>query len=149
MRVGLARGRAQAVARFTETFTIFTTTNVLDEATGLYTPAEDVLYTGVEGRVKYPSTTVMERAQGGQVPAVQDVQIHVRVGLVLPLVPAEDLVPDTDLLPSEVTLLPVNVLWRCESSVSDPTLEGRVYRTKGEPQSGNVTAHRYPVERVN
>lgn len=125
----LGLGRRQAVARFTEVFTAYTVDRVLDPATGLYTLTEDVLYEDVPGRVKFPSLTVMEREQGAQVPAVQDVQVHVAVGAT----------PDVG----------VNVLWRVVSSVADAGLVGRVFRTKGVPQSGAVTAHRYPVESVS
>lgn len=120
--------RAQAESRFTETLRAYTTTQVFDEETGLYTPAEVVLYSSVPGRVKYPQTAVSEKDQGAQIPAVQDVQIHVRVGAT----------------PNVV----VNVMWRVTASSADASLVGRVFRTKGEAPAGQVTAARYPVERV-
>ena len=125
----LGMGRRQAEARFTETFTAYKVSNVLNESTGEYVPTEVPLYSGVLGRMKYPTLTVSEREQGAQVPAVQDVEIHVAVGAT----------------PNVV----VNVLWRITASTVDAALVGRVFRTKGEPQSGAVTAHRYPVERVS
>jgi hypothetical protein len=121
-------GRRQAEARFTETFTAYAVDRVLNESTGLFEDTEDVLYASVAGRVKYPTLTVSEREQGAQVPAVQDVEVHVAVGAT----------PN----------VAVNVLWRCTASTSDSALVGREFRTKGEPQSGQVTAWRYPVERV-
>lgn len=124
----LGVGRAQAEARFTETLTAYTVATVLDESTGVETPTETVLYGGVAGRVKYPVATVSEKAQGSQVPAVQSLEVHVAVGAT----------PDVF----------VNVLWRVTASTVDPALVGRTYRTKGEADSGQVTAHRYPVERV-
>jgi hypothetical protein len=123
----LSMGRAQAEARFTETFTVYTVESVLG-ADGLYTDTEVTVYASVAGRVKYPTLTVSEREQGAQVPAVQDVHIHVVAGAT----------PDVG----------VNVLWRVTASTADSGLVGRVFRTKGEPQSGQVTAHRYPVERA-
>lgn len=120
--------RMQAESRFTETLDVFTIDDVLDESTGLITPAEVIAYAGVPGRVRYPTLTVSERAQGSQVPAIQDVTIHVAVGAT----------PD----------VAVNHLWRVTASTSDSALEGRVFRTKGESQAGQVTASRYPVERV-
>lgn len=121
--------RAQAESRFTETLDVFTIEDVLDEATGLYTPTEVVAYSGVSGRVRYPTLTVSERAQGSQVPAIQDVTIHVSVG--------------------STPNVAVNHLWRVTASTSDASLGGRVFRTKGESQAGQVTASRYPVERVS
>lgn len=121
--------RAQAESRFTEVFTAFTIENVLNESTGLYEPTEVVAYAGVAGRVRYPSLTVAERAQGSQVPAIQDVTIHVAVGAT----------PN----------VAVNHMWRVTGSTSDASLVGRVFRTKGESQAGQVTASRYPVERVS
>jgi hypothetical protein len=121
-------GRRQAEARFTETFTAYTVEKVLNESTGLYVDTEEAMYASVAGRMKYPTLTVSEREQGAQVPAVQDVEIHVAVGAT----------PDVT----------VNVRWRCTASTSDSALVGREFRTKGEPQSGQVTAWRYPVERV-
>lgn len=121
--------RSQAKSRFTETFTAYTVTTELDETTGLEEPTETPLYSGVAGRVAFPTLTVSERPQGGQVPAVQDIHVHVEVGAT-----------------PNVT---VNVLWRVTASTADASLVGRVFRTKGLPQSGQVTAHRYPVEAVS
>jgi len=121
--------RAQAATRFSETFTVYTGADALDEETGLYAPSEAVLYANVRGRVKYPTATVSERAQGAQVSAIQDVQIHVGVGAT----------PDVT----------VDSYWRGTASSMDASLVGRVYRTKGYAQSGTVTAHRYPVEQVS
>lgn len=125
----LARGRAQAEARFTETFKVYTIESVRDEETGLDTDTEVTVYAAVPGRWKSPTLTVREREQGAQVPAVQDLHIHVAVGAT-----------------PNVT---VNTLWRCTASTADSSLVGRVARTKGLPQGGQVTAHRYPVEEVN
>lgn len=125
----LGMGRAQAEARFTETFMVFTVETVLDEATGLETPTEMTVYASVRGRWKSPTLTVSERAQGAQVPAVQDTQIHVAVGA--------------------TPLVGVSTMWRVTASDADPSLVGREARTKGLPQAGQVTAHRYPVEEVN
>lgn len=117
--------RGQAESRFTETLTAFTV--ALDDDTG--TETETVLYSGVAGRLKFPTLTVREREQGAQTPAVQDVQVHVSVGA--------------------TPLVVVNTFWRVTASTVDPALVGRVFRTKGSPQQGQVTAHRYPVEEVS
>ncbi|MNY71771.1 hypothetical protein D3C86_2101930 [compost metagenome] len=86
------------------------------------------MHANVDGEVKYPTLTVSEREQGAQVPAAQDVMIKVGVGTT----------PD----------VMVNHLWRVKTSTVDPGLIGRVFRTKGEAQSGKVTGWRYPVERA-
>lgn len=119
--------RRQAESRFTETFEVFTTSDDLGDD-GLSETVEDVVYEAVPGRMKYPSQTVFERQQGAQVVAVQDLYIHVAVGA--------------------TPLVGVDTYWRCVGSTVDVSLIGRVYRTKGEAASGQVTAHRYPVERV-
>ena len=123
----LGMGRAQAVARFTETFKVFTESRVLNESTGLFVTTETAIAASVAGRVKFPTLTVAERDQGAQSPAVQDVAVHVAVGAVS---------------------APVGSFWRVLTSTADPSLVGRVFRTKGAPQAGTVTAHRYPVESV-
>lgn len=124
----LAMARGQAVARFTETLTAFYKTQILDPETGLYGDTEVVLYTGVPGRVKFPSLTVFTPEVGAQVPAIQDVHIHVAVGAC----------PD----------VVVGHLWRVTASTADSSLVGREFRTKGLPQAGQVSASRFPVEGV-
>lgn len=125
----LAAARADAVSRFTETFTAFTTELVLDPNTGAHTDVETPIYTGVAGSIKFPTMTVSEPEQAGQVPAVQDVEVHVAVGAT----------------PNAA----VGVSWRITGSTVDTSLIGRVFRTKGLPQAGFVSAHRYPVEVVS
>lgn len=125
----LGMGRAQASQRFTETFKVFRVTQVLNETTGLYVDTEVVVYASVAGQLKFPSLTVREREQGAQVPAVQDILIKVAVG--------------------STPLVQIDHLWRCTASTVDVSLVGRVVRTKGLPQAGQVTSHRYPVEAVS
>jgi hypothetical protein len=72
---------------------------------------------------------VSERSQGDQVPAVQVEHVHVAV----------DATPNVT----------VGDMWRCTASTVDASLVGREVRTKGLPQAGQVTAHRYPVEAVS
>ena len=120
--------RAEAESRFTETFKVFTESRVLNESTGLFVTTETAIAASVAGRVKFPSLTVAERDQGAQVPAVQDVAVHVAVGAVS---------------------APVGSFWRVLSSTADPSLVGRVFRTKGAPQAGQVTSHRFPVTAVS
>lgn len=125
----LGMGRAQAASRFTETFKVFRITRTLSETTGVYTDTETSVYASVVGQFKFPTLTVAERDQGAQSPAVQDVVIKVAVGST----------------PNVV----VGDLWRCTASTVDSSLVGRVVRTKGLAQAGQVTSHRYPVEAVS
>lgn len=125
----LGMGRAQAASRFTETFKVFTITRALNETTGVYADTETTVYASVIGQFKFPSLSVSERAQGAQVPAVQDVVIKVAVGST----------------PNVI----VGHFWRCTASTVDASLVGRVVRTKGLAQAGQVTSHRYPVEAVS
>ena len=126
----LYRGRVVAKSRFSETFDVFYTTKSTepDPTTGLYAETEVVVHAGVAGRVKFPSMTVAERSQGAQVPAVQDVHIHVGVGAT----------------PNVVK----NHVWRVTASTSDDSLVLREFRTMSLPQAGQVSVHRYPVEQV-
>jgi hypothetical protein len=121
--------RSQAESRFTETFKAYTVTRTGPDADGLYTDTEVTVYAAVAGRWKSPTLTVSEHEQGAQVPAVQDTQIHVAVG--------------------STPLVSVNTMWRVTASTVDASLVGREARTKGLPQAGQVTAHRYPVEEAN
>lgn len=124
----LGLGRSMTAQRFTETFKVFRVTSVLNEDTGLYVDTEVAVHGSVAGQFKFPTLTVREREQGAQVPAVQDVTIKVAVGAT----------PDVE----------VGHLWRCTASTIDDSLVGRVVRTKGLPQAGQVTSWRYPVEQV-
>jgi len=126
----LGAGRAHAATRATETLTVFYTTKSAepDPVTGLYTDTEVPVHVGVLGRVKFPSMTVAERAQGAQVPAIQDVHIHVAVG--------------------STPSVEKNHVWRVTASVVDDSLVGREFRTTGAQQAGQVSAWRYPTEEV-
>jgi predicted amidohydrolase YtcJ len=121
--------RSQAAGRFTETFKVYTVTKSEPDADGVVVETEVTVYPAVTGRWKSATMNVSEREQGSQVPAVQDTHIHVAVGA--------------------TPLVGVNTLWRVTASTADPSLVGREARTKGLPQAGQVTAHRYPVEEAN
>lgn len=124
----LTMGRKQAVSRFTETFTFYTSATTQD-ANLDDVVTETVVHAAVVGRVKYPTATVSESTAVGQRFAEQDVQVHVAVGSA-PLVRADH-------------------FCRVTASSVDPGLVGRVFRVKGSPQAGQVTAHRFPVEEVS
>lgn len=124
----LGMGRQYAASRFTETFDVYTETKDTDD-TGATVTTRTFAYEGLAGQVKFPTLTVSEREQGAQVPAVQDIVVKVAVGA--------------------ATNVKVNHLWKVTASTVDPSLVGRVFRTKGLPQAGQVTAHRFPVESVS
>lgn len=123
--------RMQAESRFSETFKVFYIEKSAepDAETGLYTETEVAVYESMAGRIKFPSLTVAEREQGSQVPAIQDVQIHVAVG--------------------SAVNVEVDHVWRCTASSSDASLVGCEFRTKGLPAAGQVSASRFPVESVS
>ena len=126
----LAMGRVQAVARFTETFTFFSesyTPPPEGEIDPVLVPTN--LYVGVLGRVKFPSLTVSERDQAGQLLAVQSSEVHVGVGA------TPNVLPDH--------------FCRVTASTVDSSLVGRKFRIAGFPASGQTTAHRYPVSEAS
>lgn len=125
----LAQGRRRQETAFTETLTAYIATSTLNDEDGTTTPVETVVHADVRGRVKFPSMNVNEPEQGDRTAAVQDVHVHVAVGAT----------PD----------VAVGVLWRVTASTADAGLIGAVWRTKGLPQRGQVTAWRYPVEEVS
>lgn len=127
MSYALDAGRRMAVSMMTETVTVGTESKATNPATGdpVRTVASPV-YSGV-AQVKFPSLVVSERdVQGQQVAATSPVlKLPVAVGSVL-----------------------TGHVVRVTASSSDPTLVGRWFRVKALPQSGQVTAHRYPLEEV-
>lgn len=125
----LRAGRAQAESRFTETLTFYTSTVTQNPDTLIDTVTETAIHAAIPGRIKYPTSTVSESSAVGQVFAAQDVQAHVAVG--------------------SATNVRADHFCRVTASTVDPGLVGRVYRVKGSAQSGQVTAHRFPVEEVS
>ena len=122
----LGMGRAQAESRFTETVTFYRVTGTHQDETTL----EDVetrltLHADIAARMKLSTLTVSERSIPGQQVAVQAPQVHVAVGAT-PDVRKDD-------------------YCECTASTVDPSLVGRRVRVTGWPQSGQVTAHRWPV----
>lgn len=124
----LRMGRGMAEARMTETVTI-----------GRFNPGTDPVtldpiwvlvearYSG-KARVKYPSSSVMDRSEPSQVVAVQDLLLSIPTGS--PLAYEGDEV-------------------RVDASVVDPALVGRMYGIKGAPQAGQTTSHRYPLKELS
>lgn len=130
--IDLIMARREAAGELTETFKVYYETKVLVEEgsnAGNYVDTEVTVYAAMRGRMKFPSLSVQEREQGAQMPAVQDIIIKVAVG--------------------STPLVKVGHIWRCTASTVDSSLVGREVRTKGLPQAGTVSNHRYPVEAVS
>lgn len=123
----LAMGRAMAEARFTETLTFYVSNGIItDPDTLVDIESKTTLYANVSGRIKYPTTTVSDSSPAGQSIASQSVVVSVAVGAT-PLVRTDHFCLVT-------------------ASSVDPDMVGRKFLIGGMPQSGQVTAHRYPVK---
>lgn len=129
MRVGgimkLGQRLTNAV-RMTETVEVGAWAERTDTATG--NPVRErtrETYTGA-AELKFPTLVVTEKSVQGQQAATVDIVMKVPVGAA-PLVRKGDLVKVT-------------------ASTVDGALVGRWFRVKALPQSGKVTAHRYPLE---
>lgn len=121
--------REQSDSRSTETLEFFTESfGAIPE--GQIEPGlvETVVHSNVPGRVKFHTIQVSNQEQAGQLVAVQQVSVIVPVGAA-PNARPEQFV-------------------RVTASTIDPSLANRKFRVSGMPSSGQVTAHRYPVEEV-
>lgn len=118
----LARGRRFQERGFTEEIEAGEWTETVNEKLETVTTFAG----GYAGRaqVQYPDISVDERVASGQQFTAVDLIVKVPVG--------EDIIP-------EGTIILVT------ASTIDESLVGRKFRVKGAPQSGYVTAHRYPV----
>ena len=128
----LALGRGHASTLFTETLQFFAHGAVTINPETLAETATDTVLFTVPGRIKFlsmNSLTPTEVETSGQVIAVQNTFAVVAVGST-PDVAADHFV-------------------RVTASTADSTLVGRVFRVTGLPQSGQVTAHRYPIEEMS
>lgn len=126
----LGLGRSMTAQRFTETLTFFAET-VGAIPDGGIEPAvtETTVHAGVSGQVKFQTMQVSDREQSGQLLAAQQVIVSVGVGA------TPNVRPDHFV--------------RVTASTADPSLVGRKFRVSGWPQSGQTTAHRWPVEVVS
>lgn len=125
----VAMGRTFAESTFTESVEFFRVTGTTVDAETLDESETTVVDYSVQARVKYPSQVVSERKGAGEMVGNQSVSIAVPVGST-PNVSSDHFCIVT-------------------ASTVDPSLIGRKYRVKGFPQSGQVTAHRYPVEELS
>ncbi|GAA4762600.1 DUF6093 family protein [Microbacterium gilvum] len=122
----LRDGRRLAEARMTETVLVGRFVDGTDEETGNATRVlAEERYTGI-GRVKYPSLTVSDTSAGLPV-AEQQLTVSIPSG-------SPQCFEGDDVVVS--------------ASAVDGLLVGRRFRITGEPQSGQTTAHRYPVREL-
>jgi hypothetical protein len=127
----LGMGRRFSELRMTETVTVGLYTDGTDPVTGDPTRVLSVTnYSGV-GQIKYPSLSVSESDGAGQQVASADVVLKV------PVESAPDVRAGDEVLVS--------------ASTADGSLVGRRFRVKAWPQtqSGQVTAHRFPLEELS
>lgn len=120
----LGMGRRLAESRMTETVTV----GVFEmrAASGSLDPVltlVSTLYSG-KARVKYPSASAVVKTPVDQQLAETNIVVS---------------------LPSGTVSVPTGHLVRVDASASDSALVGRFFRVKGPAQSGQTTAHRYPV----
>lgn len=126
----LTMGRGMAESRNTETLTFYVSNGISPNPDTLVdVESRTNLHVGIPGRVKFPTATVSESSAVGQSVASQSVIVSVAVGAT-PLVRTDHFCIVT-------------------GSAVDPGLIGRKFRIQGMPASGQVTAHRYPVEEVS
>lgn len=116
--------RAEAESRMTETVTVgrFEHVRPPGELDTVLTLVE-TFYSGV-ARVKFPFASSSVKAPAGQQLAETKVVVSVPHGTVG---------------------FPTGVVVRVDSSLADVGLVGRMFRVDGSAQSGQTTAHRYPV----
>ncbi len=127
LEVDLVSARAETESRMTETLTIGAETFATDQVTGdAVRSVADPVYSDI-GQIVFPSTVVSERDTQGQ-----------HVATTSPMLK----------LPTSVGGVVKGHVVRVTASSSDSTLVGRWFRVKSLPQSGQVTAHRYPLEEV-
>lgn len=120
----LKRGRKRAIERMTEVVTVGRFEHV--RPTGSLDPVltlVETFYTGV-ARVKFPSASAQVKSPAGQQLAETNIVVSV---------------------PSAADLVPTGGLVRVDGSSVDVSLVGRMFRVDGPAQSGQTTAHRYPV----
>lgn len=125
----LAAGRRQAEARFTETFTFYTSAEGdADPVTLDPTTVETVIASGIAGRLKFTTTEGLNPEVAGQYPVLGRREVHVAVG--------------------SVNVSP-GVFARVTASTADAGLVGRVCRLAERPAGGQVTSWRYPAIEVS
>lgn len=123
-----ARERTEAT-RMTETVEVGTFTEAVDPDTLATTRTLGATVYADKGQVKYPSATVSESTAAGQQVGAVDIILKIPVGAG-PNIRAGHLV-------------------RVTASTVDASLVTREFRVKAWPQSGQVSAHRYPLEELS
>lgn len=120
--LGLGRGLAES--RMTEMVTVGRVELVPVPGTLDTVPTlVESYYAGI-ARVKFPSASAQVKVPAGQQIAETSIVVS---------------------LPASAALVPTGSMVRVDDSASDPALVGRWFRIDGQAQSGQTTAHRYPV----
>lgn len=116
--------RAEAESRMTETVTIgrFELVRAPGSLDTILTLVE-TYYSGI-ARVKYPYATSLSKVPAGQ----QLVETSIIVSV-----------------PYGTRPIPTGAIVRVDASAADAALVGRVLTVDGQAQTGQTTAHRYPV----
>ena len=123
----LYRGRRTADSRMSETVTAGRYTDGTDPVTGDPTRVlVEERYTG-RARLKYESLTVSDSDSTSQVATTQKPMLSI---------------------PTGSTLLQEGDEVRVIASTADDLLVNRFYSIEGAPQSGQTTAHRYPLKEL-
>jgi hypothetical protein len=120
--LGFARSMAEMT--MTETIQSGTEKEGINPSTRKTELVFTVEYDG-PAQVKYPALNSSTREAGGQQYELTSVVVKV---------------------PASAAIIPPNRIIRVTASTVDPSLIGRRYRVKDDPQSGAVSSHRYPVE---
>lgn len=122
----LDAGRAMAESRMTETVTVGLFKDGTDENGDATRVLVTERYSGI-GRIKYPSLAVSDRQEPSQPVGVQEPYLSIPTGS--PALFEGDEVHVT-------------------ASTVDDLLVGMTARIAGVPQSGQTTAHRYPLKEL-
>lgn len=117
--------RAQAESLMTETVEVGEFTVEVDGNLNPIETLAEAHYTG-KGQIKYPSLAVSDRVAASQQAASVSAVLKVPVG------------SGADIRPGDTV--------RVTASTSDGSLVGRKFRIAAWPASGQVSAHRYPIE---
>lgn len=125
----LGMGRTWAVARMTETVTVGIYADSTSPTTGDPVRTLTTSHYSGAGQIKYPSLTVSETSGAGQQVGSADVVLKVPVGSANAVRPGDEVL--------------------VSASSVDGSLVGRRFRVKAWPQSGQVTAHRFPLEELS
>lgn len=129
VRAALPGFRAQAVSMMSETVSVGVYVDGVDPDTLTAIRILTEEHYSAIGQIKYPSVAVSDRVAASQQAGIAQVVLKIPVDSG-PLIRPNDEVVVT-------------------ASLVDQTLVGRRFRVTALPQSGNVSAHRYPLEELS